>query len=227
MPSFSDPRADAGGPRPLPFVEFLDLLRAKGLGVGLHEYLAAGKLMSRWDGVARDEFRDAVAALIGRHEGEVQAIRNLFDEVYPREQPPTTAPPPAAIAQLSTLIGMLTSRLTWVAIIGVLALASVAAFMVGYYRTVPLPALPPAPILVAAGPLPPAPPRPESTVSAADASRLADTLIRAPGPPPSDLGTPQSHVDWRLMRALSLAVWMVTLGAFWGARMRASARIWT
>src|SRR5688572_26057400 len=180
MPSFSDRQADASGPRPLPFVEFLDLLRAKGLGVGLHEYMAAGKLMSRWEGATRDEFRDALAALIGRHEGEVQAIRNLFDEIYLREQPPAVSPS-TAIAQSSTWIGMLTSWVTWAAVVGVLAFAFTAAVTARYYSTLTLPALPPAPILEAAGPLPPAPAELPDPIALQPT--LSDALIQTPEPP--------------------------------------------
>ena len=68
----------------LPFSDFLELLRAKGFGVGLHEHLALGKLLSRWDSIDLDELRRAIAALVARREDEVVAILRLFDEVYPR-----------------------------------------------------------------------------------------------------------------------------------------------
>ena len=60
MRNSSGQLADRLAGTPLPFSDFLDLLRARGLGVGLHEYLAVGKLLSRWDSTNPEEFRDAL-----------------------------------------------------------------------------------------------------------------------------------------------------------------------
>src|SRR6266852_4647570 len=78
----------------LPFGGFLEVLRAKGYAVGLHEHLALAKLLQRWDRTNRDELRDALAALLGLNDSEVDGIRRLFDEVYPRPAPPPPPPPP-------------------------------------------------------------------------------------------------------------------------------------
>jgi hypothetical protein len=78
----------------LPFEGFLEVLRAKGYAVGLHEHLALAKLLQRWDRTDRDELRNALAALLGLSDGDVDGIRRLFDEVYPRPAPPPPEPPP-------------------------------------------------------------------------------------------------------------------------------------
>ena len=67
--------------QPLPFDAFLEVLRAKGYGVSLHEHMALAKLLERWDRTNLTELRDALAALIGRSEDEVQGIGRLFDEL--------------------------------------------------------------------------------------------------------------------------------------------------
>jgi hypothetical protein len=56
---------------------------------------------------------------------------------------------------------------------------------------------------------------------------LPDSLVQAPNPPETAIEAPPSRLDQRLIVALSTAVLMVTLSAFWGARMRAGARHWT
>src|SRR5262245_42683534 len=66
----------------LPFDGFLEVLRRKGYGVGLHEYMALASLLARWDRTHAEEFGDAVTALVARNEDEVQAIRRLFAEIY-------------------------------------------------------------------------------------------------------------------------------------------------
>src|SRR5688572_12571720 len=74
--------AELSGTRPLPFEAFLDVLRAKGYGIGLSEYADMANLLAHWDRVYASELGDAVAALIGRNEDEVAGIRRLFDEMY-------------------------------------------------------------------------------------------------------------------------------------------------
>ena len=66
----------------LPFSDFLDLLRAKGLGVGLHEHLAVGKLLERWDATDRDRVPgcDCGAGRTQRRRDR-RVIRDLFDRV--------------------------------------------------------------------------------------------------------------------------------------------------
>jgi hypothetical protein len=78
----------------LPFEGFLDVLRARGYGIGLNEYFQLGALVERWDDVSPERFRDAVAALIARNDDEVRGIRQLFEEIYIRVEPPPPPPPP-------------------------------------------------------------------------------------------------------------------------------------
>src|SRR5690606_36419165 len=127
-----DPRRELTSPMSaLPFSDFLELLRARGMGVGLHEHLAVGRLLEHWDSTNRADLRDALAALVARHEGEVETIRGLFDECYP---------PDDAIDQDSgsggprtyRLVGLLDSRRGWAAGMAALVLASAISYAAYY-----------------------------------------------------------------------------------------------
>ena len=109
----------------LPFSDFLDLLRAKGLGVSLHEHIAVGRLLERWDATDRDRFRDAIAALVARNEDETRVIRDLFDQFYPREAPPSErTPAPGAVARRRYRgIQLLRSRTAWAVTLTLVACA--------------------------------------------------------------------------------------------------------
>jgi hypothetical protein len=211
----------------LPFSDFLELLRAKGLGVGLHEHLAVGKLLTHWDSTRRDEFREAIAALVARHDGEVVAIRNLFDEFYPAE---TAAPRPVDPAQTALhqreyrAIRYLRGKGVWAAAVICLAFAFTIAVTYRYYTFPDIPPAPPTPLLSSAGPQPPLPPADDPEPRPI----VLETLVQAaPDPPPADLPTPPSRINRPLIAALSTAVLVVSLLALWGARIRAAASQWT
>jgi hypothetical protein len=205
---------------PLPFSDFLDLLRARGLGVGLHEYLAVGKLLSRWDSTNPEEFRDAIAALVGRHEGEVQSIRDLFDELY------VPAPPIVETAHPREYnwIQLLTSRRMWTTATTVLALVFAGAFAVRYLSTVVFPDVRP-PVLVAEGPQPPAPPDTEPIPG--EREYLPVFVQTVPEPQAGPIEEAPGQPNWQLLAALSASVLIVSLAGFWGAGIRAGARHWT
>ena len=76
-----------------PFAELLADLRRRGFGIGLHEYRDVTKLVSRWKGVDRTSFRDALAALLARNAVEVEGIREAFDEWAAAEPLPLPPPP--------------------------------------------------------------------------------------------------------------------------------------
>ena len=213
--------------RPLPFSDFLELLRAKGLGVGLHEHLALGKLLAQWDSTNRDEFREAIAALVARHEGEVAAIRNLFDDFYPAHVIPAegseTPREPERRRQYRG-IRYLRGKGVWRIAVICLGLAFAMALTYRYYSSLDFPAPPAMPLLSAAGPQPPVLPTndPEPPPS------ITETLVQAaPSPPSPDLQPPESRLNRPLIAALSTAALIVSLLALWGARIRAAARQWT
>jgi hypothetical protein len=106
-----------------PFAGLLAELRARELGVGLHEYNDLALLVSRWNGTDPLALRDAIAALIARDRAEVQTIRELFDEWLAREQQeqaPATATPPAPrrwktwhVAAIVLLVAIAIAAGTW------------------------------------------------------------------------------------------------------------------
>ncbi len=211
----------------LPFSDFLELLRAKGLGVGLHEHLAVGKLLAQWDSTNRDQFREAIAALVARHDGEVAAIRNLFDDFYPQQVVPSE-PSGSATHSLSDGeyrgIRYLRDKRVWWAAVMCLALALTVALTYRYYAFLNVPPPPTGPVLSAAGPQPPLRP----TDDLQPPPSVVETLVQAaPEPPPSDLQPPPSRLNRSLIAALSTAALAVSLLAFWGKRVRAGARQWT
>ncbi|MDP9193871.1 MAG: hypothetical protein M3P06_19425 [Acidobacteriota bacterium] len=104
-----------------PFAGLLAELRARELGVGLHEYNDLALLVSRWKGTDPLALRDAIAALIARDRAEVQTIRELFDEWLAREeqeQTPATPPEPRLwktwhVAAIVLLAAMAIAAATW------------------------------------------------------------------------------------------------------------------
>jgi hypothetical protein len=111
--------------RDFPFAGLLAELRARELGVGLHEYTALALLASRWNGTDPVALRDAIAALIARDRAEVQIIRELFDEWLAREEQEQAQPPvmpaPAAprrwktwhVAAIVLLVAIAIAAGTW------------------------------------------------------------------------------------------------------------------
>ena len=211
----------------LPFSDFLELLRAKGLGVGLHEHLALGKLLDQWESVRRDEFREAIAALVARHDGEVAAIRSLFDDFYP-EQTAGAGPVDTKVDTSRRRgyrgIRYLRDKRIWWAAVTCLGLVFATALTYRYFSHLNVPLPPAAPLLAAAGPLPP-------TLTADDPEpvpAIAESLIQtAPEPPPLGLEPPPTRLNRPLIFALTAAALVVSLVALWGARIRAAARQWT
>ena len=203
----------------LPFSDFLELLRAKGFGVGLHEHLALGKLLSRWDSIDRDELRGAIAALVARREDEVVAILRLFDEVYPRDvvQPSEAAREPKEPTRKYRLVQLAKARSFWLAAV---VLAVLLPLGVAYFNYMDLNWPQPPAVAVALPSLPVpnpiAPPTP-----------LPDTLIEYQADPSSTLPTPPVNFKWLSLAALGGTSLAVTLVALWGVRMRRSAREWT
>src|SRR5712691_3443786 len=66
----------------LPFSTLLDLLRLRGLEIGLTEYRDLGLLLSRYDHCSPAELRTAIAALIARDRLEHKLISECFDDLF-------------------------------------------------------------------------------------------------------------------------------------------------
>ncbi len=180
----------------LPFGGFLEVLRAKGYAVGLHEHLALAKLLQRWDRTNRDELRDALAALLGLSDGEVDGIRRLFDEVYPRPAPPSPPPPPDE--PWSRL-----RRWAW-AVSALGAIVIVAVAVLSLHR--PTSAPPPLP----GGQLPP-------TVVTPVIDNVAP-LVTLPPPPPPPLPQPPLVLERRFVVLASSAAFLLALAVAWGQK---------
>ncbi len=127
---------DLAMPRFCPSTAFLEVLRAKGYGVSLHEHDGAWRvLLEHWDRTNVMEFGDALAALVGRSEDEVLGIRHLFADIYLR---PPLPPQPLAAAP----VPISTARWAWSLAAG--AAAMVLAATLSSYRHAPAPTPPPA-----------------------------------------------------------------------------------
>ena len=210
----------------LPFSDFLELLRAKGFGVGLHEHIALGKLLSRWDSTDRDELRGAIAALIARRDEEVTAILRLFDEIYPSEIRRGDEPPPGP--ELHTrkfrLVQIARTPAFWASAAGAAVLAISMAIAWWYYSTIEWPEVPAAVFVPRSLPMPQAP---RQVDNAPPIQPLPEALIEYEADPAADLPSPPTRVKWAALSALSAAALGVTLVALWGTRMRRGARRWT
>ena len=66
----------------LPFSLLLDVLRARGMAVGLHDYVSLGRLLSRFDDTRPGTLRSAFAALLAKDAREQQLVGDVFDELF-------------------------------------------------------------------------------------------------------------------------------------------------
>jgi hypothetical protein len=205
----------------LPFADFLEVLRHRGFGVGLQDHVAVGKLLDRWEHTDRAALRDAIAALVARHDAEVREIRVLFDEVYPARARAAVAGPEIAATRLPwnvRLQARLQSRRAWglaLALLATLVTLAVAARMRG---AVLLPPLPAAPALYS----PTVAPSPASVSPSLDV-RVPVTIAGAS----SALPAPPRRVWWTAVGWVAAGTAIVTIAALWGVRLRSAARDWS
>ena len=204
----------------LPFSEFLDALRDRGFGVGLHEYLAAGKLIQHWDRTDRDELRNSLAALVARQDEEVDEIRRLFDLFYPPPPEAVAAPPPPRPPRRFWLVTLAGSRVAWAAVVALLVVGAFGWFTLLQLTREPLPTPPPSPLIppVAARAFPPPEVRDDRAFLAAES--LAE-------PPSVALPEPPARVDQRTLYAVGLTAFALMLVPLWGRRMRQATNRWT
>src|ERR1700730_9827652 len=187
----------------LPFGEFLELLRGKGYGVGLHEYFALASLEKRWDRTDAEEFGDALAALIGRNEEEVGGIRRLFAEAY---LAPAPLPPAPAPSQATVVVRR------WVWVTAIIAAAMLSATAGIFYRWTP--------------PTPPRPVERASTVAPAPGPQPAVTPLSLPPPAAPSLPNPPERVDRRVAAEIVATAFLLAMAAFWALKTRYTTNTW-
>jgi hypothetical protein len=186
----------------VPFDAFLDVLRAKGFGVGLPEYAAMANLLGHWDRTNVGELGDALAALIGRNDDEVRGIRRLFDEIY---APPPLAPPPPPPAIPGPLTFL--RRHAWA-----LALVGAVVLLVAVGLAVNRDA--------------PAPPTPVAPVVPPIATPAADNAVAIPPPPAPELPPAPIRVERRLAAGVLSGGFLAALALFWSMKVREDRRAW-
>ncbi len=207
----------------LPFGEFLEALRDKGFAIGLHEYIALGKLLERWDRTDRGEIRDGLAALIARNEDEVREIGDAFDKFYPLAPVvESRAGSGAGTGQKFTLVRLVRRSAPWAALLVVVAAVAFGLLRDQRERSQLDPARSPQPSV---SPVPPSPSSPGNTP--APASVAASYVVYAKPPEPDPPPAVPIRTDWSGVSWLAAAVVILTTVALWGARMRAAARQWT
>jgi hypothetical protein len=200
----------------LPFSEFLDALRDKGYGIGLHEYVALGKLLERWDSTDPEEIRNGLAALIARDEHEVREICEAFDKRYLRPDTHSDVvnenrtPDPAA-----RLVRLVLRSAPWAALVAVLLVIGYFILTNHWINEIPKS------VPVAAAPI---------SEPAARPSPLATPSAPLPFPQPDNsprLPDPERRTDWSGILWLSAGAVVLTMALLWAVRMRAAARQWT
>lgn len=188
-------------PRPLPFDAFLDLLRAKGYGVSLHEYAAVAMLLERWDRTNVRELGDAFAAVVARNDEEVQGISRLFREIY-LPQPKPSVPPPVPPDRLAWV-----KRRAWV-------FALIAAMIVGGTAWQLWPAAPEGSTPPVAEVVPPV-----QTPTQTEAVPL-------PPPPAPEIPPASPRIERPFAAGASAAGFLLCLSAFWLLKLRDDRRVW-
>ena len=79
---------------PIALTEFLARVRARGLGVGLREQLAVGRLLERFDDPDLDVLCAALTSLVARNPAEAAVVREEFHLCFePAEGPPVPPEP--------------------------------------------------------------------------------------------------------------------------------------
>jgi hypothetical protein len=184
----------------LPFDAFLEVLRAKGYGVGLHEYAALANLLQHWDRTHTTEFGDAVAALVGRNDEEVRGIRRLFNEVYVPPPPPKAVSPPTPHPLI-----FLRRRAWWLAVAAAVVVLVAASWNLSRRRPV--------------APEPPPVVPPVVTPTATEAVSL-------PPPPPPALPPPPRRVDRPIAVEVLGSGFLAVLALFWALKARDDKRVW-
>jgi hypothetical protein len=172
--------------------------------VGLHEHMALGRLLSRWEDLDPAALGASIAALVARSDEEVQTARRLFEELYVHAAAgakPVRPPAPAATA----------TRAAWwwppAAVVAASGLLLVIAVLAGYY-------IQQAP--AAATDYPPPPPPPS----------VLDGPVEARPPTPPPLPDPPVRNATGAVWQTGLALFLVALAGAWGLDRRRAHRGW-
>src|SRR5262245_59762729 len=187
----------------LPFEGFLDVLRAKGYGVSLHEYFALANLLDHWDRTNAVEFGDALAALVGRSEEEVAGIRRLFAEIYLR-------PAPAIPAETKPTPPVPVQRYLWIAAAVIAIAVIIVAGRVQIGRVPPVPQQPPQ----------------QQTPPPQTSAVTPLTPIELPPPPAPALPAPPRIVDRDVAIAVVATVFLMALTVCWALKTRDTTDRW-
>ena len=186
-------------PRTLPFDAFLGLLRAREYGVGLHEYTAVANLLERWEGVDLAELADALAALIGRSDEEVDGIRRHFLELYaPPVPPPPVAPPVDRWLWLRWR--------TWS--LAILALATLIVIVIAVTGRTP----------------PPAPP--VTSITPPVFSPAQTEAVPLPPPPAPPMPAPPQRVDRTVLGGVAGGSFLLLLTGLWALKQKEEHQLW-
>jgi len=187
----------------VPFEAFLDILKARGFGVSLHEYETTANLLQHWDGTSAPELGDALAALIGRSDDEVEGIRRLFKEVY---APPPRLPAPVETAAAPDPVARLRRHSWSLAAVG----AAVLLILVG----------------VTTGPRPAPLSSPAAVVVPPVTTSNQDQAVTVPPPPEPALPDEPMRVERRPAIVTTGAAFLGALAIFWAMKTREDRRAW-
>lgn len=196
----------AGASATLPFDTFLELLRAKGYGVSLHEYAATATLLEHWDRTNPTELGDALAALIGRSADEVDGIRRVFRETYV----PAPALPAAREVNAPVSFSFLRQH-AW-------AFAATAAILLGIATAVAVIRRPAITTQQTSGAV--VPPVPTCNCP------TAEQAVTVPPPPEPPLPAPPMRIERRPAAAAVGAGFLAALAFFWSIKVREQRRTW-
>lgn len=194
----------------LPFSRLLDVLRTRGVSLGVREYIAYADLWQRLDGASAADLRRASAALLGTSAEDVRLVLDTFDELYgpPPAIPAPPPPPPPVSWWMHVRRRVASPTVLWAA--GALAVMLAALGVWGAtLMNAPLPSPPEARLTL------PEPYRPAPPGTSIDLGRDVP-----PGPPP-DVPPPPRTVNWQLLLPALAVAAIATLIAF--QRPRASA----
>jgi hypothetical protein len=191
-------------PGVLPFAGFLEVLRNKGYGVGLHEHFALAALLATWDRTHAEEFGDAIAALVARNDDEVAGIRRLYAEIYLKPEPvSTSSPEPSPVP-------VVPRRWAWL-----LAPAAAVVMLAAVIWALRQPA-----------PSPPPPPGPISIAQPTGATPPVVAPVTLPPPAPPALPAPPRRLERSLTAAIVATAFLAALAVFWALETRHATHRW-
>lgn len=200
--------------QPLPFSLLLDVLRAKGLPLGVREYVQWAALVERIDVPGVTDVKFAAVALLAKNPEQAALVEQTFDELYLRERPPGATVREAGTRQRVT--GWLARpTVVWTLLALLFITTASAAWLATVLASTDLPAVA-APIARV-----PEPFRPPAIRSAATTEATAAAPLTPPELPPA----PRFTNSWSAVAATTLVL-VLALSALQRPRARAAHRRW-